>query len=109
MLLTAFNYFTTEEMKNEFARLGFPEYFRIQLGVAKALGAILLLLPALPFLFKEFVYMGFTIAYISAVIAHLVNGDPASLTIKALIVLAVLVVSFIYYRRRIRVRLSRIH
>ena len=106
MLLTSFNYFTTEEMKNEFARLGFPGYFRIQLGVAKALGAILLLLPTIPFLLKEFVYVGFTIAYISAVIAHVVNGDPVALTIKAVILFAVLIVSFIYYRRKLRVQRS---
>jgi hypothetical protein len=105
MLFAAFNYFTLQEMRTEFARLGFPDYFRIQLGVAKALGAIVLLLPAAPFFLKEFAYIGFAITYTSAVIAHIASGDPAFLTIKAIIILAVLIVSFIYYRRSKAVQL----
>ncbi|HCN82794.1 MAG TPA: DoxX family protein [Sphingobacteriaceae bacterium] len=58
--------------------LGFPDYFRIELVIAKALGGILLLLPQTPARVKEWIYAGFGIEMISALIAHIHNNDPLS-------------------------------
>ena len=58
--------------------LGFPNYFRIELVIAKALGGILLLLPQTPARVKEWIYAGFGIEMISALIAHIHNNDPLS-------------------------------
>jgi hypothetical protein len=55
--------------------LGFPDYFRIELGAGKLLGAIALILPFVPRKVKEFAYAGFTIIFVSAFIAHLASGD----------------------------------
>ena len=96
MLYSAFSYFTTQEAKDVFMHLGFPDYFRVELGLAKAIGALVLLIPALPIRLKEFAYAGFTIAYTSAIIAHLSSGDPFLVVLKAVVLLVILAISFIY-------------
>ncbi|MDR0228459.1 MAG: DoxX family protein [Flavobacteriaceae bacterium] len=78
MLFSAYNYIASEEMKQAFVHLGFPDYFRVELAVAKALGAIVLLLPMLPRNVRGFAYAGFTINLISAAVAHLAIGEPIS-------------------------------
>src|SRR5262249_24619459 len=46
-------------MKGAFVHLGYPSYFRIELTVAKVLGVVALLVPAIPLKVKEFAYAGF--------------------------------------------------
>jgi len=58
----------------EFTRLGFPDYFRVELSWAKLLGIVLLLGPV-PSRLKEWAYAGFAITLVSAVIAHLSVGE----------------------------------
>jgi putative oxidoreductase len=62
----------------DFAALGFPNYFRIELSVAKIIGALILLLPQTPARIKEWVYAGFGITMLSAFLAHICSGDPLS-------------------------------
>jgi hypothetical protein len=99
MLFSAFGYFTNEEMKNGFTHLGFPDYFRIELGAAKAIGALALLIPMIPVKLKEFAYAGFGIVFISAIIAHLASGDAVSMAITPVVMLGILSVSYIYYKK----------
>ncbi len=99
MLFSAFNYLTNEAMKGAFVHLGFPSYFRIELAVAKILGAIVLLLPMVPNRLKEFAYFGFTITFVSAFIAHLSSGDPVSVAFMPVVFLVILVVSYIYFHK----------
>jgi hypothetical protein len=54
----------------DFEQLGFPNYFRIELSVAKVIGALLLLVPAIPFRVRDWIYAGFIITMVSALIAH---------------------------------------
>ncbi|RDC56561.1 DoxX family protein [Pedobacter chinensis] len=97
---TAPMYFTNPMFIESFHHLGFPDYFRIELGVFKIIGAIVLLLPMIPAKFKEWSYVGFAIAFISAFIAHsVVDSFPAS--IFPLIPLAFLVVSYIYFHKNL--------
>ncbi|MEQ9442668.1 MAG: DoxX family protein [Cyclobacteriaceae bacterium] len=99
MLFSAFNYFFNEEVKSGFVHLGFPDYFRIELGIAKMLGALTLLLPMMPDKIKQFAYVGFTINLLSAAIAHMASGDPLSVSIMPLVFLGILAVSYIYYEK----------
>lgn len=69
-----FSYSHGEDLK----RLGFPDYFRVELVTAKIIGAIVLLLPFTTVRVKEWVYAGFMIAMFSALIAHICSGDPLS-------------------------------
>src|SRR5271166_5075740 len=76
-----------------FAHVGYPQQLRIILGIAKLLGAITLVVPALPRL-KEWAYAGFTFAWISAVVAHYLAKDgPEAFT--PLILLVFLAVSYV--------------
>jgi uncharacterized membrane protein len=91
-------YFATEAATETFARLGFPDYFRVQLGIAKLVGGVALLVP-LPRWLTEWTYAGFTIDFSSATIAHLAVGDPISDVITPVGALALLLTSYVAYRR----------
>jgi uncharacterized membrane protein YphA (DoxX/SURF4 family) len=93
MLFSAMMYFTSPDMAQTFEHLGFPDYFRIELGIAKIIGVLLLLAPFTGRL-KEWVYAGFTINMISGSIAHAAAGDPISAVLTPLVLLGVLAVSY---------------
>ena len=57
-------------------RLGFTDYFRVELAWAKLLGAVLLLAPV-PARLKEWAYAAFAITLGSALIAPLDRRRPA--------------------------------
>ena len=78
-----------------FAHLGYPQQLRVLLGIAKFLGAITLLVPALPKL-KEWAYAGFTFAWIAAMVAHYLAKDGA----EAFAPLVLLVLLFVSYMTR---------
>jgi hypothetical protein len=75
MLFSAYYSYSHAEALRQ---LGFPDYFRNELVIAKTTGAIVLLLPVTPSRIKEWIYAGFGIAMISALIAHICNHDPVS-------------------------------
>jgi len=94
MLLFALSYLGGgPQIVEGFKHLGYPQYLRIILGVAKPAAAIVLLLPGLSLL-KEWAYAGVTFAWTMAFIAHWQAGDgPAALFPLAL--LAVLLISYL--------------
>jgi len=63
------------QVSAEFAHLGFPAYFRIELAWAKLAGVVVLLVPMVPVRMKEWAYAGFAITLGSALIAHLAVGE----------------------------------
>jgi hypothetical protein len=99
MLYSAYGYLTNEELKGAFIHLGFPDYFRVELAVAKAIGVLLLIIPAVPSKLKEFAYFGFAITFVSAFIAHSASGDPASAKTAPIIFAVLLAVSYFYYTK----------
>jgi hypothetical protein len=86
-------------MKGAFAHLGFPDYFRIELTVAKALGVLALLMPGVPTKVREFAYAGFAITLISASVAHFSVGDSLPFVIDPLLFLVALIVSYVYLHK----------
>ena len=72
-----------------FAHVGYPQQLRILLGIAKLLGAIVLIIPGLPKL-KEWAYAGFTFAWIAAFVAHYLakDGPKAFMPLVLLVLLA---------------------
>jgi len=83
-----------------FVHLGFPPYFKVELTVAKILGVLALLIPAVPFKVKEFAYFGFAITLVSASIAHFGRGDArlsVLFVIDPLVFLGLLTVSYVYF------------
>lgn len=95
---SAFFYFNNAYMIEGFHRIGFPDYFRIELGIAKILGIFILLIPKVPKMIKEWAYAGFAITFISGIIAHtLVDGIAKGVgPVPALIAL---IVSYYYFRK----------
>jgi uncharacterized membrane protein YphA (DoxX/SURF4 family) len=81
---------------------GYPAYFNQYLGVAKVLGSIALLVPAFPRL-KEWAYAGFTFDMVSAVYSEISVHDPAGQWAPIFIFIVVLVVSYWYHHKRLKV------
>ena len=86
-------------MKGAFKHLGFPDYFRLELTIAKALGVIALVVPGIPAKVREFAYVGFAIVLASASIAHFSTGDPVLFVIDPLLFLGALIVSYVYFEK----------
>jgi DoxX-like family len=100
MFFIGYQYITEPDFAAEVTNLGFPSYFRIELALAHEFGALALVLPFREGI-KEWAYAGFSITFISAVIAHAVSGDPITIVIKPLIFMAILSVSY-YGRYKLR-------
>ena len=84
-------------IEGPFAHLGFPDYLRIELTIAKSLGVLALLIPTIPVKIKEFAYFGFAITLVSASFAHFSSGDGLVFIIDPLIFLGILSVSYWYW------------
>jgi hypothetical protein len=93
-------YLTQEAVRVECQRLGFPDYFRVELAAAKLLGVLALLAPVGPRL-KEWTYAGFVILLGSAIVAHQASGEPLSTATGPVVLLGVLAASYrLYHSRR---------
>ncbi|WP_293883349.1 MULTISPECIES: DoxX family protein [unclassified Sphingobacterium] len=78
--------------------LQFPDYFPLELDILKIVGAIFILIPAIPTMLKEWAYVGFGILLLSASLAHgIVDGLAKG--IAPLIPFALLAVSYYYFRK----------
>jgi hypothetical protein len=100
LMLTSISYFTDPQFIYVYRHLGFPQYFRVELGIAKIFGVLLLLIPQIPSRFKEWAYAGFGITLISGAIAHYNSGDPIGYIINVVLFFIILIVSYIYFHKR---------
>ncbi len=99
MLASAFAYLTSAPpMVEAFRHLGYPDYFRYLLGVAKVLGVLALVTPRVPRMLREWAYAGFAITMASAAVSHAASGDPAVRVAIPLVALAVLLASRALWR-----------
>jgi hypothetical protein len=80
--------------------LGYPDYFRSLLGVAKLLGVAAILAPPLAAL-REWAYAGFAFLMLGAAASHIASGEPAPKVVPPLFVLGLLMTSY-FLRRRAR-------
>jgi len=96
MVASGAMYFISEDIMQNIARLGYPDHFRVTLGIAKLIGAAALLVP-LPRSLKEWTYAGFAITFVSAFIAHMAAGDPVGDTVPPLVALTILLTSYYGY------------
>ncbi len=92
-------YFANPEIALGFQHLGFPDFFRQELGIAKLIAAAILLLPMVPLWIKEWAYAGLAITFISALIAH-AAVDGIATAGAPMVSLALLVVSYVYLHKR---------
>ena len=99
MLMSGAMYVTSPEVKEGFVHMGFPDYFRVELAIAKLLGAAVLILPFIQGRIKEWAYAGFMITFVSAVIAHISSGDPVAKWMGPIIAMALLITSYLAYNK----------
>ncbi|WP_281225638.1 DoxX family protein [Flavobacterium aquiphilum] len=99
MLLSAYQYFNGTYMAEAYKQMGYPDFLRVEIGIAKIIGAIVLLLPVLPSKIKEWAYAGFGILFFSAALTHFLLKDPTERIITPLVFLMLLIVSNIYYSK----------
>ena len=98
MGFTAYAELTLPQVAEAFRHLGFPDYFRVELSWAKLLGIALLLAPV-PARLKEWVYAGFAIVLVSALIAHVSVGDGPDAWGWAAATAVLWVLSYVLWRR----------
>jgi hypothetical protein len=93
------SYFAPREYLIEtIRRMEFPSYFGLELDILKIVGAVIILIPAIPTMFKEWSYVGFGILLLSASLAHfLIDGWLKGLA--PLVPFVVLAASYYYFRR----------
>jgi hypothetical protein len=82
-----------------FHHLGYPDYFRTLLGVAKILGTVAILgarrMPAL----REWAYAGFTFDLAAAALSHAISREPAA-AVEPMIALGLLMSSYVLWHRK---------
>jgi hypothetical protein len=104
MFFSAYMYLTMNpQLVEGFKAIGFPTFFITILGVAKLLGAIVLVAPAGRTL-KEWAYAGFIFIFIGAIWTHIVT---ATSFLMPLIFLGILGVSYLFWTRLLRSAISR--
>lgn len=101
MLVSFFNYMFNPVMKIGYAHIGFPDWFRVELGIAKLLGAIALIVPKVSNRIKEWAYFGFFVNFFSAILAHYAVNDPVINMIAPLAILILLIISYITYHKQL--------
>src|SRR5690349_7131731 len=99
MSFTAYAQLRLPQVAEEFAHLGFPAYFRVELSWVKLLGVLLVLVPV-PARLKEWVYAGFAINLASALIAHLSVGNGPEAWGWAAATSVLWALSYFFWRRR---------
>jgi hypothetical protein len=96
---TAYAQLSLPQVAEAFTRLGFPDYFRVELAWAKILGVAVLLAPS-PARLKEWAYAGFGFTLASALIAHFAVGDGPDAWGWAAGTSVLWAISYLLWRRR---------
>ena len=80
--------------------LGFPDHFRLQLAILKLLAVATLLVPGVPPVAKEWAYAGVALFFVTSIVAHAAHGDPWTLHLINVVLLALLLTSRHYFGLR---------
>jgi hypothetical protein len=99
MGFTAYAQLSLPQVAEAFEHLGFPDYFRTELGLLKLAGLAVIVAPA-PARLKEWAYAGFAFTLGSAVYAHLAVGDGAEKWSWAVGTAALGAASYFFFRKR---------
>jgi uncharacterized membrane protein YphA (DoxX/SURF4 family) len=103
MLMSGFMYLSkTPQVVEGFKTLGYPDFFRVILGVAKITGAVALVVPGFNTI-KEWAYAGFTFVFIGAIWTHISTGTPF---IGAVIALLLLMGSYWFHHKLLKAKVS---
>jgi len=96
---SSYGYLFSKVMIEGIQKLGFPDFFRIQLAVLKIIAIVILLIPQIPLQIKDWAYVGVGLFYLTAIIAHFTHKDPIVINLINILLLAILVVSNVYLKK----------
>ena len=85
--------------KEGIRHLGYPAYFGSMLTVFKVLGSIAIIVPQIPARIKEWAYAGLAFDCIAAFVSIVAVDGFGGAAFFPLVVLAVLIVSHLYYHK----------
>jgi hypothetical protein len=91
--------FTPEYVTVGTKPLGYPDYFAYALIICKVFGVFAIAYPKTPAKLKEWAYAGLTFSLIFAFISHAYVDKNIGYMLMPLVVLGILIVSCIYYRK----------
>jgi hypothetical protein len=103
-LLTAFIlmgvfFMNSPEAKEGIAHMQVPQWLALEVGYGQPIGALLLILPFIGKRLKEWAYVAVGLVYISAFIGHIYIDGFGSEAGMALILFAILLISYICYHK----------
>ncbi len=99
LLWSAYTYLFSKPTIEGIKELGFPDHFRIQLGVLKILAVVVLLIPQIPIQYKEWAYSGVVLFFITAIVAHTAHKDPVIITFINLFLIVITITSNYYLHK----------
>jgi len=103
MLMSGVMYLTkAPQVVEGFKTIGFPDFFRVILGVAKIAGAVALLVPGFNTL-KEWAYAGFTFVFIGAIWTHISTDTQF---VGAIVALLLLSGSYWFHHKLLKAKVS---
>jgi hypothetical protein len=79
--------------------LGMPYWFHMELGIAKFIGGLILIIPFFPKRIKEWTYVAFGIDILSATIGAIAVDGPVIMSFEPLVMFAILLISYITYHK----------
>ena len=99
LLVSSYTYFFSSSTIEGVRQLGFPDFFRIQLGILKLLAAVILVLKILPTYVKEWAYAGTALFLVTAVVAHIAHRDSKWIQLLLVILMVILIISWYTYHK----------
>lgn len=93
LLFSGYTYFFSKSTIKGLLELGFPDFFRIQLGILQILAVVVLLLPKIPIYVKDWAYAGVGLFLITALVAHIAHQDSIFISIFLIVLFCILGVS----------------
>lgn len=99
LLWSAYTYLFSKQTIEGIKELGFPDFFRIQLAVLKCMAVVVLLVPQVPIVIKEWAYVGVGLFFITAIVAHFAHKDPIFINVINLVLIVILVISYLYLHK----------
>ncbi len=99
LLWSAYTYLFSKTTIAGIKELGFPDHFRIQLGILKVLAVLILLIPQIPIQYKEWAYSGVVLFFITAIVAHTAHKDPFIITLINIVLIGITLTSNYYLHK----------
>jgi hypothetical protein len=85
--------------------LGMPMWFHWELGIAKFIGGIILILPFFPTRLKEWVYVAFGIDFISAFIGIVAVDGLHGEAFFPILMFVILIISYLFWHKTYAARI----